>query len=84
MLVASLTLSRSDLIDEEQGSTVEILLYGASVISWKAPSATIAQPTERLFVSSKAALDGSKAVRGGIPIVFVSGHTPLAHVSYVT
>lgn len=27
-------------------------------------------PVERLFVSSKAALDGSKPVRGGIPIVF--------------
>jgi len=25
---------------------------------------------ERLFVSSKAALDGSKAIRGGIPVVF--------------
>ncbi|KAL1740678.1 galactose mutarotase-like domain-containing protein, partial [Schizophyllum fasciatum] len=47
-----------------QGPSVEILLYGASVISYKVAG------EERLFLSSKAALDGSKAVRGGIPIVF--------------
>jgi glucose-6-phosphate 1-epimerase len=34
---------------------------------------TDAEPVERLFVSSKALLDGSKPVRGGIPVVFVSG-----------
>jgi len=52
------------------GSTAEILLYGATVVSWKSGSATSAEPVERLFVSSKSALDGSKAVRGGIPVVF--------------
>ncbi|KAG6381180.1 galactose mutarotase-like domain-containing protein [Boletus reticuloceps] len=51
---------------QTQGSSVEVLLYGATVISWK----TGTQPVERLFVSSKAALDGSKPIRGGIPIVF--------------
>jgi len=42
------------------------------VISWKSPSitGTASTPEERLFVSSKAALDGTKAVRGGIPVVF--------------
>jgi glucose-6-phosphate 1-epimerase len=41
------------------------------VISWKATAG--GEPgdlVERLFVSSKAILDGSKAVRGGIPVVF--------------
>lgn len=47
------------------GESVEILLYGATVISWKS-----AGGKENLFLSSKAHLDGSKAVRGGIPLVF--------------
>lgn len=49
---------------------MEILYYGATVISWKSPDVVGGEPLERLFVSSKAALDGSKPVRGGIPIVF--------------
>lgn len=53
-----------------QGSSVEILLYGASVISWKSASPSNSDVVERLFVSSKAFLDGSKPVRGGIPVVF--------------
>jgi glucose-6-phosphate 1-epimerase len=40
------------------------LLYGATVISWKYNN------KEMLFVSSEAKLDGSKPVRGGIPLVF--------------
>ncbi|EUC53895.1 glucose-6-phosphate 1-epimerase, partial [Rhizoctonia solani AG-3 Rhs1AP] len=51
------------------GSSVEILLYGATVLSWKA-SRTAEPARERLFVSKKAVLDGSKPVRGGIPIAF--------------
>jgi len=47
-----------------QGASVEVLHYGATVISWKTGG------LERLFVSSKAILDGSKPVRGGIPVVF--------------
>lgn len=47
------------------GESVEVLLYGATVISWKS-----AKGEDNLFLSSKAHLDGSKAVRGGIPIVF--------------
>lgn len=49
---------------------MEILLYGATVVSWKSGSSSQPTPKERLFVSSKAALDGSKPVRGGIPVVF--------------
>ena len=72
--------SASDCTTSAQGASVEILLYGASVISYKVGG------EERLFLSAKAALDGSKvrdtmgsaafstystqAVRGGIPLVF--------------
>ncbi|KAI0093233.1 galactose mutarotase-like protein [Irpex rosettiformis] len=53
-----------------KGSSAEILLYGATVISWKSPSVTSPEIKERFFVSGKAVLDGSKPVRGGIPVVF--------------
>ncbi|PCH33635.1 galactose mutarotase-like protein [Wolfiporia cocos MD-104 SS10] len=58
------------LLKHPKGASAEILLYGATVLSWKSGSAANPEPTERLFVSSKAALDGSKPVRGGIPVVF--------------
>ncbi|KAG7666302.1 YMR099C [[Candida] subhashii] len=41
-----------------------ILKYGATIISWEN------QSQEKLWVSSGASLDGSKPVRGGIPLVF--------------
>ncbi|KAJ1959264.1 GPI inositol deacylase, partial [Dipsacomyces acuminosporus] len=47
-----------------EGSSAEIYLFGATVTSWKSKG------QERLFVSRLAKLDGSKAVRGGIPLVF--------------
>ncbi|KAL8854271.1 MAG: hypothetical protein Q9221_000985 [Calogaya cf. arnoldii] len=47
------------------GQQLEVLLYGATVISWKS-----ANGKENLFLSDKALLDGSKPVRGGIPLVF--------------
>jgi glucose-6-phosphate 1-epimerase len=47
------------------GESVQVLLYGATVISWKDGSGD-----EKLWLSDAAKLDGSKAVRGGIPIVF--------------
>lgn len=52
------------VLTHPKGASVEILHYGATVVSWKTGG------LERLFVSSKAALDGSKPVRGGIPVVF--------------
>ncbi|KAJ2663432.1 hypothetical protein IWW48_001315 [Coemansia sp. RSA 1200] len=45
-------------------ASVEIYVFGATVTSWKSMG------KERLFVSKQAKLDGSKAVRGGIPLVF--------------
>jgi glucose-6-phosphate 1-epimerase len=47
------------------GESVEVLLYGATVISWKDASGD-----EKLWLSEAAQLDGTKAVRGGIPVVF--------------
>jgi len=59
------------ILQHPKGASVEILFYGASVISWKSGSEVESDIIEeRLFVSSKAALDGSKPIRGGIPIVF--------------
>tara|TARA_R110002003_G_scaffold357_11_gene19166 strand:- start:7938 stop:8393 length:456 start_codon:yes stop_codon:yes gene_type:complete len=48
------------------GETVEVLLFGATVTSWKSNGGK----TENLWLSEKADLTGSKAVRGGIPVVF--------------
>jgi hypothetical protein len=46
------------------GESVTVYLYGATVTSWKANG------QEQLFLSEKAHLDGSKPIRGGIPLVF--------------
>jgi hypothetical protein len=46
------------------GDSVEVLLYGATVVSWKNNG------KENIFVSDAAVMDGSKPVRGGVPIVF--------------
>ena len=53
------------------GDSVEILLYGATVYSWKSNG------KENLWLSTAAKLDGSKPVRGGIPVVFPV-HPPFA------
>lgn len=61
------TLSIKDNIIEASlpsGQSVTVHLYGATVTSWKTNG------KEQLFVSEKAHLDGSKPIRGGIPLVF--------------
>lgn len=45
--------------------SVTVLLHGATVTSWKNSDGT-----ENLWLSDKAILDGSKPVRGGVPVVF--------------
>ncbi|KAI9090950.1 galactose mutarotase-like domain-containing protein, partial [Phlyctochytrium arcticum] len=45
-------------------STADIYYYGATVTSWKVHG------LERIFLSSNAILNGTKAIRGGIPLVF--------------
>ena len=45
-------------------SSIRIHRYGATVLSYNA------QGREQLFVSKDAILDGTKPIRGGIPLVF--------------
>ncbi|KAI1854195.1 hypothetical protein JX266_001336 [Neoarthrinium moseri] len=58
------------------GESIEVLLYGATVTSWKDRAGN-----ERLWLSDAAKLDGSKAVRGGIPLVFPVFGTAPDHVA---
>jgi len=44
--------------------SVTVHLFGATVISW------VCGDQEQLFLSTKSKFDGSKAIRGGIPVVF--------------
>ncbi|KAJ5280837.1 hypothetical protein N7478_006209 [Penicillium angulare] len=58
------------------GESATIHLYGATVTSWKAHG------QEQLFLSENAILDGSKPIRGGIPLVFpVFGPPPKDHAT---
>lgn len=47
------------------GESVIVNRNGATVTSWKTASGT-----EQLWLSEAAVLDGSKPIRGGIPVVF--------------
>jgi glucose-6-phosphate 1-epimerase len=58
------------------GDSVEVMLYGATVISWKNNG------KENIFVSDAAVMDGSKPVRGGVPIVFPVRQTRATELLY--
>ncbi len=47
------------------GASATISLYGAHLLSWQT-----ADGRERLFLSERAVLDGSSAIRGGVPLIF--------------
>ena len=47
------------------GARAIVTLYGAHLVSW-----TGADGAERLFCSARSALDGSRAIRGGVPVIF--------------
>jgi glucose-6-phosphate 1-epimerase len=47
------------------GAEAIVTLYGAHLVSWKG-----ADGRERLFCSGASVLDGSKAIRGGVPVIF--------------
>ncbi|WP_020655637.1 D-hexose-6-phosphate mutarotase [Massilia niastensis] len=47
------------------GAEAVVTLYGAHLVSWKD-----AQGRERMFCSAKSSLDGSRAIRGGVPVIF--------------
>ncbi|KAL4815423.1 class II aldolase/adducin N-terminal [Aspergillus spinulosporus] len=59
------------------GESVTVNLNGATVTSWKTASGA-----EKLWLSEAAVLDGSKPIRGGIPVVFpVFGPPPSDHAT---
>ncbi|KAL1998806.1 hypothetical protein VTN02DRAFT_5542 [Thermoascus thermophilus] len=59
------------------GESVTVHLFGATVTSWR-----LADGTEQLFLSEAAQLDGSKPIRGGVPVVFpVFGPPPKDHAT---
>ena len=52
-------------IASPDGAEAIVTLYGAHLISWKT-----ADQRQRLFCSARSALDGSRAIRGGVPFIF--------------
>ncbi|KAF2714299.1 aldose 1-epimerase, partial [Pleomassaria siparia CBS 279.74] len=53
------------------GDAVEIYYHGATVTSWTSSSGD-----SQIFLSTASVLDGSAAIRGGIPVVFPNFGTP--------
>lgn len=47
------------------GAQATITLYGGHLVSWQTSGGQ-----ERLFCSRDSALDGSRAIRGGVPVIF--------------
>lgn len=52
-------------ITAPDGAQALVALYGAHLLSWKTPDGR-----ERLFMSERSPLDGSAAIRGGVPVIF--------------
>jgi glucose-6-phosphate 1-epimerase len=52
-------------ITAADGARAVVTLYGAHLVSWKT-----ADGKERIFCSARSALDGSRAIRGGVPVIF--------------
>ncbi|MDN4055213.1 D-hexose-6-phosphate mutarotase [Massilia sp. YIM B02763] len=52
------------------GAEATITLYGAHLVSWKPTAGSGAAGQERLFLSSLSSLDGQRAIRGGVPVIF--------------
>ncbi|KAG0259818.1 hypothetical protein BGZ95_004565 [Linnemannia exigua] len=68
--------SNKAVLTHPSGASAEVYLYGATLTSWKVAN------KERIFLSEKAILDGSKAIRGGIPLVFpVFGKGRAPHIT---
>jgi glucose-6-phosphate 1-epimerase len=47
------------------GAQATVTLFGGHLLSW-----TSADGAEQLFCSEQSALDGSRAIRGGVPVIF--------------
>jgi len=58
----TLSALRLDLAD---GGGATVTDYGAHVLSWRP-----APDDERLYMSESAVLDGTKPIRGGVPVIF--------------
>ncbi|RMZ87977.1 hypothetical protein DV736_g4797, partial [Chaetothyriales sp. CBS 134916] len=54
------------------GDSVTVYLYGATVTSWKTSTGQ-----EQLFLSTAAILNGTKPIRGGVPLVFPNFGPPV-------
>lgn len=52
-------------INAADGAQATVTLYGGHLVSWSS-----ADGQERLFCSARSALDGSRAIRGGVPLIF--------------
>ncbi len=52
-------------ITAPDGAEATVTLYGAHLVSWKGVDGK-----ERLFCSCRSSLDGSRAIRGGVPVIF--------------
>lgn len=66
-MIQSTVAGKLDAIEltAPDGAQAIVTLYGAHLVSWKT-----ADGHERMFLSAKSALDGSKAIRGGVPVIF--------------
>ncbi|WP_332876281.1 D-hexose-6-phosphate mutarotase [Massilia sp. S19_KUP03_FR1] len=53
------------LLRAPDGAEAIVTLFGAHLVSWKGTDGR-----ERLFCSAASVLDGSKAIRGGVPVIF--------------
>jgi glucose-6-phosphate 1-epimerase len=53
------------LLRAPDGAEATVTLFGAHLVSWKD-----AGGRARLFCSARSALDGSRAIRGGVPVIF--------------
>lgn len=56
------------VIDGDHQSSVVVAMYGAHVINWS--EKTNGSSSDMIFCSKKAILNGTKAIRGGIPVIF--------------
>lgn len=52
------------IIFTKNNQEIEVSLYGANLLRWKSLN------KERLYIAKTSLLDGTKAVRGGVPVVF--------------
>jgi glucose-6-phosphate 1-epimerase len=52
-------------ISSADGAEAVVTLYGAHLVSWKS-----ADGVQRLFCSARSSLDGKRAIRGGVPVIF--------------